>query len=55
VTNEPDGSVRAWFEGPTAGVDALCEWCRHGPPGALVDRVTEQDRAPGGLRAFTVR
>jgi acylphosphatase len=55
VANEPDGSVRAWFEGPTAGVDAMCEWCRHGPPGALVDRVTEQDRAPGGLRAFTVR
>lgn len=55
VTNEPDGSVRAWFEGATGEVDAMVEWCQHGPPGAVVERVTWDDRQPAGLRRFEVR
>ncbi|GEP34233.1 acylphosphatase [Nocardioides szechwanensis] len=55
VTNEPDGSVRAWFEGPHAEVGAICAWCRHGPVGALVERVSVVEREPGGLRGFVVR
>jgi acylphosphatase len=55
VTNEPDGSVRAWFEGPPLEVDAICAWCRHGPVGALVERVSVVEREPEGLRRFVVR
>lgn len=55
VANEPDGSVRAWFEGAKAEVDAMCEWCRHGPPGARVQRIDLADRQPRGLRSFDVR
>ena len=55
VTNEPDGSVRARFEGAKEDVDTMCEWCRHGPPGALVERVAAVEREPGGLRRFVVR
>lgn len=55
VTNEPDGSVRAWFEGALADVEAMCDWCRHGPPGARVERVVAVDRDPGGLHRFDVR
>jgi acylphosphatase len=51
VSNEPDGSVRAWFEGVKADVDSMSE-C---PPGAVVERVTAAEREPGGLRRFDVR
>ncbi|MDP3894566.1 acylphosphatase [Nocardioides sp.] len=55
VSNEPDGTVRAWFEGPKAQVDAICEWCRHGPPSARVTRVELVNRQPEGLSGFDVR
>ena len=55
VTNEPDGSVRAWLEGPREAVDAMEAWCRHGPTGSRVDRALVVDRGPEGLRGFTVR
>jgi acylphosphatase len=55
VSNEPDGCVRAWFEGAKEDVDTMCEWCQHGPPGARVERVAAVEREPGGLRRFVVR
>jgi acylphosphatase len=55
VSNEPDGCVRAWFEGAKEDVDTMCEWCQHGPPGALVERVAAVEREPGGLHRFVVR
>ncbi len=55
ISNEPDGSVRAWFEGAKQDVDALCEWCQHGPHHAVVERVTADEREPGGLSGFDVR
>ncbi len=55
ISNEPDGSVRAWFEGAKEDVDALCEWCRHGTSSAVVERVTAEERAPDGLLEFEVR
>jgi acylphosphatase len=55
VSNEPDGCVRAWFEGGKEDVDTMCEWCQHGPPGALVERVAAVEREPGGLHRFVVR
>ncbi len=55
VINEPDGTVHAWFEGAKEPVDTMCAWCRHGPPGAVVERVAAAEREPGGLRRFVVR
>lgn len=36
VRNLEDRRVEAVFEGQPAAVQALVEWCRHGPPGAYV-------------------
>jgi acylphosphatase len=55
VGNEPDGSVRAWFEGPREEVDAMAAWCQDGPPDAVVERVDDEDRQPRGLHGFDVR
>jgi len=55
VSNEPDGSVAAWFEGAVDGVDALVDWCRSGPPRASVTDVQVSRAEPRGLRGFEVR
>lgn len=39
VRNRRDGSVEAMVQGPSAAVDALVEWARHGPPSAHVTDV----------------
>ena len=36
VRNEVDGTVLVHAEGEDDAVDALVEWCRHGPPSARV-------------------
>lgn len=50
--NEPDGTVRAFFEGPPGAVDAMVEWCRHGPSRAVVDSVEVTEREPSGVTGF---
>ncbi len=55
VSNEPDGTVRAVFEGPRSAVESLVAWTRHGPPHARVDRVEVSEVAPAGHASFTVR
>lgn len=54
VRNEPDGSVRALFEGADEAVDAMVAWCREGPPHAAVDTVEVTERAPSGRSSFEV-
>ena len=39
VKNLPDRTVEAVFEGDESDVKAMVEWCRQGPPGALVTDV----------------
>lgn len=39
VRNMPDGRVEAVFEGEETSVKALVEFCRRGPPGAIVTDV----------------
>jgi len=39
VRNLPDGRVEAVFEGEKKAVDAMIEFCRRGPPGAVVKNV----------------
>jgi acylphosphatase len=59
VRNEPDGTVRARFEGRAAAVDRLLAWVRHGPRHAHVDHVDEVDRTgeddDTGAAGFSVR
>ena len=52
--NEPDGSVRIEVEGEAAAVERFLAWCRHGPPGARVDRLDIEASEPRGYPAFTV-
>ena len=39
IRNEPDGSVRAIAEGPREQLEALAQWCHHGPDAAQVESV----------------
>ena len=55
VSNRPDGAVEAVFEGDDAAVEALVEWCRQGPPHAVVAGVDVTDEEPEGLSRFSVR
>lgn len=45
VRNTPDGRVEAAFEGDPSAVEAMVEWCRHGPLLAAVEGavVAEED------------
>ena len=54
VRNLPDGRVEAAFEGLDADVEAAVDWCRHGPPLAVVDLVETTDEPPEGETGFRV-
>ncbi|WP_248583361.1 acylphosphatase [Nocardioides sp. InS609-2] len=55
VSNEPDGSVAAAFEGEPDDVEALVAWCQIGPPAAVVESVDVADEEPRGAQRFDVR
>jgi acylphosphatase len=55
VTNAPDGTVRAAFEGDDERVESMVEWCRRGPSGAMVDGVDVTWGDPEGERGFSIR
>ena len=55
VSNRPDGTVEAVFEGEPDAVDSLVRFCRDGPRGAVVDRVDVTDEEPEGLGRFAIR
>ncbi len=42
VRNRRDGSVEALFAGPPTQVAEMIALCRHGPPSARVDNVTDE-------------
>jgi acylphosphatase len=46
VANRSDGRVEAVFQGAPAAVERLVEWCRHGPPRAVVTAVHVTDEEP---------
>jgi acylphosphatase len=54
VRNLPDLRVEAVFEGDEAGVARLVEWCRHGPPRAVVTSVEVIDEPVAGEDGFRV-
>ncbi len=55
VRNRPDGSVEAVFEGEGEAVEAMCDWCRSGPPAARVTDVEITPQPPEQETGFTVR
>ena len=55
VRNDPDGSVAVHVEGEDADVDAMVDWCRHGPSYASVRDVAVTDARPTGARSFDIR
>lgn len=54
VRNLPDGGVEAVFEGPEPTVAEMAEWCRTGPPRALVEDIEISSEEPEGLTGFRV-
>ena len=55
VSNEPDGTVHAVFEGERGAVDSMVAWCRNGPPQAIVDDVEVIEEEPTGELGFATR
>ena len=55
VANRGDGAVEAVFEGSSAAVEGMVEFCRSGPSSADVDDVEVSDEEPEGLEGFQVR
>lgn len=56
VRNLPAGAVEGCFEGDTAAVDSLVEWCRTGPPGSRVDTLTcSEHPGSGEFTSFDIR
>jgi acylphosphatase len=54
VRNRSDGAVEAVFEGAPDAVEAMLEFCRHGPRGARVSEVTVVEEEPEGLSGFSI-
>jgi acylphosphatase len=55
VRNLGDGRVEAVFEGDKKAVQRAIDWCRVGPPSALVDNVAASYQEPTGeFRSFRI-
>lgn len=55
VRNLPDGRVEVLCEGDKEGVDSLIEWCRKGPPGAMVEDVeVNREEYKGEFENFSI-
>lgn len=54
VSNQPDGTVYAEFEGPEDAVDAMVAWCHTGSPPSRVTRVDVTPLDPTGEAGFSV-
>lgn len=54
VRNRPDGSLEAAFEGRPEVVERLVDFCRHGPPGAVVTRIDTHVEPIHGETIFTI-
>lgn len=54
VRNRADGAVEAVFEGEPEDVEALVNFCRRGPRGAVIERVDVEEESAEGLGGFSV-
>ena len=56
VKNCSDGRVEAVFEGEIDKIEQIVEWCKKGPPGAVVSNVeTIWEQATGNYDSFTIK
>ena len=56
VKNCPDGRVEAVFEGDMDKIDQMIQWCKKGPPGAIVSNVeTVWEQATGEYDSFSIK
>ena len=55
VSNEPDGTVQAVFEGDEGAVEGMVAWCHSGPPQSQVHGVEVIGEEPTGERGFSTR
>lgn len=56
VRNLPDGRVEAVFEGEENAVNELIEFCKRGPPGAVVTDVkVVMENFTGEFKDFVIR
>ena len=55
VSNQPDGSVEAVFEGEEESVERLVAFMRDGPRGARVDWVDVISEQADAIRGFEIR
>ncbi|MBI1195020.1 MAG: acylphosphatase [Gammaproteobacteria bacterium] len=56
VRNEPGGEVRIEAEGAREALEALVDWCRHGPEYAVVEHLDVAWHAPGlDSKHFSIR
>ena len=54
VRNRADGRVEAVFQGAPEAVARVIEWCRQGPPMALVEGVEVSEEPPEAFPGFSV-
>ncbi len=56
VQNTPDGRVEAYFEGDDSKIDEMLDWCRRGPPAAVVVNVEyREEQYRGRFSDFSIR
>ena len=56
VRNLPNGDVEVLIQGPASSVEAMIEWCHHGPPQARVENVTSTEcRVDPAMGYFVAR
>jgi len=56
VKNRADGSVEAVFEGDVDKIERVIEWCKKGPPGAVVRNIeTIWEQSTGDYDSFTIK
>jgi acylphosphatase len=54
VRNASDGSVEVFAEGEAETVRKLVDWCRQGPPSAVVREVSVDWSEPVGEQGFSI-
>ncbi len=55
VRNLSDGGVEAVFEGEDTSIETMLEWCRKGPPHAIVKKVdSAEEPYAGEFRDFRI-
>lgn len=55
VRNEPDGTVYMEAEGNDEALDELVQWCRQGPPNAVVTNVEMHEGSVRHMDRFDIK